>query len=202
MLARVVQTACESLPKVSLSGLLCPTNFKLLVAVAKKLSTEKDKPSPHVGRWIGNLLRKACKMKISSALKSGDKFAQQEAMDFDNLLDFEWNLRVVRRASHRAAKEKMSRLPAIPITTDVVEFSKYLLNQIEDCCHRLKKRSDPDDWVRLSKCLMCYLLLLNGRRRSKVKELNVRSYMQRPQWQEQQSPEVCLTPVDKIRLKR
>jgi len=80
------------------------------------MSTDKDKPSLHVRKTVGNLLRSACDTKYCASLRTGDKKAQQDAVDFKKLIDAEWNKRVNRPAMVCVEKEGRTRLPLIPIT--------------------------------------------------------------------------------------
>ena len=93
-LGRVVQLARLSVPTATLSKLIEPQSFDLLVEIAKKMSTDKERPSVNVARTVALLLKKACVSKFCSALHAEDMQAQQDAMSFKQLLEREWNNRV------------------------------------------------------------------------------------------------------------
>lgn len=76
-LARVVQLARKTIPDASLTSLLKPCCFDVIVDVAKKMSTDKDQPALNVGKTIGCLLTNVSKSKYCAALRTSDLEAQQ-----------------------------------------------------------------------------------------------------------------------------
>ena len=62
------------------------------------MSTDKEKTSLHVCKTVGNLLLNARDTKYCASLCTRDRKAQQDAVDFNKLIDAEGNKRVNRTA--------------------------------------------------------------------------------------------------------
>ena len=129
-LGRIVQFARLTMPEATLTKLIEPQCFDLLVDIAKKMSTDKDMPSLNVGRTIGLLLKKVSESKYCMTLRTKDVQAQQDATAFKQLLEREWNDRVNRTAIKRMQAEKRMTVPTIPLTEDLQKFRGYLLTHI------------------------------------------------------------------------
>jgi len=86
-LGRIVQLAPETVPNATLTSLIEPQHFDLMVDVAKKLPTDKETPALNVGRTISTLLTKVSMSKYCLALRSNDYEAQRNASDFRKLVD-------------------------------------------------------------------------------------------------------------------
>jgi len=203
-LGRIVQLARETIPNSTLTSLIEPQHFDLMVAVAKKLSTDKETPALNVGRTIGTLLTKVSMSKYCLALRSNDYQAQQNASDFRKLVDREWNDRVNRLAVRWMQREKRSKPPTIPLTEDLKKFRDYILRNMECLSQKLMKHHRAQDWVLLAKFVMSRLIMFNKRRRAEVRELKVSEYLARPNWKGDGSDEMslALSPVDRLLSER
>ena len=204
-MGRILQRAKLTDPVITLHNLLIPDKFECVVKIGRDMSTDKEKPSLHVCKTVGNLLRSACDTKYCASLRTGDKKAQQDAVDFKKLVDTEWNKRVNRPAMVRVEKERRTRLPVIPITDDLKTFRDYLVQNIKLSMERLaQSQPQPQDWLFLAKCTMSRLILFNGRRRNEVRELRVAEYLSRPSWNNGECTEMerALSTVDNILTKR
>ena len=138
-MGRILRQSKLANPVITLHDLLVPDKFECVVDVGKQMSTDKEKPSLHVSKTVGNLLRSACDTKYCANLRTGDKKAQQDALDFKKLIDAEWNKRVNRPAMVRVEKERRTRLPVIPITDDLKTFRDYLVHNIKLSMEHLAK---------------------------------------------------------------
>jgi len=199
-LGRIVQFARLSMPEATLTKLIEPQCFDLLVDIAKKMSTDKDMPSLNVGRTIGLLLKKVSESKYCIALRTKDVQAQQDATAFKQLLEREWNDRVNRTAIRRMQAEKRMTVQTIPLTHDLQKFRGYLLTQIDQISRQLQQHPRSQDWVLLAKLVLSRLILFNKRRRAEVRELKVSEYLGRPDWKSDLTGEMslALSPVDRL----
>jgi hypothetical protein len=205
MLARIVQQARLTKPGITLSELLVPSNFDFVVKIAKKMSTDKDKPALNVGRSIGMLLTKVCLSKHCSAIRDNHPRNQADATNFSKLIQTEWNSRVNRTAMRRIQTEKRNKLNPIPVTEDLQKFRTFLISIIRDSSERLMhKKINPEDWVILSKATMSRLILFNKRRRAEVRELKIDEYLNRPNWRDDDCGEMAmaLSPMDRLLANR
>ena len=203
-LGRVVLFARQSVPNITLTELIKPNNFDMVVDIAKKMSVQKERPALNVGITIGNLLLKACESKYCASLRKYDKQGQAEATDFRKLTETEWNSRVNRAAVKQMQKEKRMQVPVIPLTDDLKVFRSYLLRNIQQLSDKMMNQPDPASWVKLAKCVMCRLIMFNKRRRAEVRELRVEDYLARPVWNSDMSGEMALalTAVDRLLAQR
>ena len=199
-LGRMVQFARLTVPSTTLTKLIEPQQFDLLVEIARKMSTEKESPSLNVGRTIGILLKKVCMSKYCTALRAKDLQAQQDATSFKQLLEREWNDRVNRTAVRRMQSEKRMTVPTIPLTEDLQRFRSYLVRNTGQVSRRLKKHHSQQDWVLLAKLVLSRLILFNKRQRAEVRELKVSEYLARPVWKDDVNGEMslALSPVDRL----
>jgi len=203
-LGRLLLTARKSIPNVSLTQLIEPCRFDLVVDVAKKMSTEKEFPSLNVGRTIGILLTKVCSSKYCVALREKDCTAQEDAMAFKKLIEREWNDRVNRTAIKQIQREKRNTVPVIPLTEDLQMFRDYLVTNIEQKTQQLAKDHSTQQWVLLAKFVLSRLILFNKRRRAEVRELKVSEYLARPKWKDSIAGELsmALSQTDRVLVER
>lgn len=203
-LGRIVLLARQDLPGVSLNGLIVPRNFDIVVDIAKRLSTHKEKPALNVGRTIDNLLRKVCDSKYCLALRNSDCDGQLSATNFKKLMDAVWNNRVNRAAVRQKNQQKRTKVQVIPLTRDLQTFRSYIMKNIQELMQKMKKRPNPQDWLLLAKFTMSRLILFNKRRRAEVRELKVDDYLARPKWKSDQGDEtaLALSPVDRLLVQR
>jgi len=203
-LGRIVMLARKTLPSATLDSLLSPSNFDIVVNIAKQMSTDKEQPSLNVGRTVGNLLNKMCTSKYCAALRTDDRGRQDDATNFKKLVEAEWNSRVNRAAVRRIEKERRSKLQVIPLTEDLQKFRDYLVKSIQQYSHHLRQGKCPQDWIMLAKCVMSRLILFNKRRRAEVRELRVDEYLARPKWHDSDGGELtmALSSVDRLLAKR
>jgi len=199
-----VLLARESLPSTSMSELIKPDNFDLIVEIGKKLSTDKEKPALNVGKSIGHLLAKVCDSKYCVAVRKRDNQSQEDATNFKKLLETEWNSRVNHSALRQIQAEKRQHQQVIPLTEDLRMFREHILQNIRQLSGKLKKRPEPETWVKLAKYVMCRLIMFNKRRRAEVRELKVQDYLTRPSWTSDNNNEMALalSPVDRLLAKR
>jgi hypothetical protein len=203
-LGRVLHLARQDNEGISLHDLLVPAKFDFVVHIGKQMTTDKEKPSLHVGKTLQNLLHGVCDTKYCIALRAGDEKAKEDANDFKRLVDREWNRRVNRPAMLRVEKQRRTTVPLIPITDDLKSFRIFLEQSMNEARERLIRQANPQDWMLLAECTMSRLLMFNGRRRNEVRELKVDEYLRRPSWNSNECGEMnlALSYVDRMLAKR
>lgn len=60
LLGRIILQARKTKPDITLSELLVPAYFDLVIRIGKILSTDKEKPTLNVAKSIGFLIAKVC----------------------------------------------------------------------------------------------------------------------------------------------
>lgn len=202
-LGRIVQFARRTVPQASLTQLIKPQCFDLLVQIAKQMSTDKESLSLNVGWTVGILLKKVCMLKIvqhCGALRTNDIQAQLDATAFKQLLEREWNDRVIRTAMKRIQAEKRMAVPTIPLTEDLQKFWSYLSRRIDEVSGQLKKHPSSQYWVLLAKLVLSRLILFNKQQHAEVRELKVSEYLSHLDWTSDANGEMslALSPVDRL----
>ena len=94
-------------------------NFDLVVDIAKRLSTEKEKPAVNVGRTIRHLLMKVCDSTYCASLRNNDDAGKEHATNFTMLVKAEWNIRVNQAAVRQMKTQKRMKLGVLPLTEDL-----------------------------------------------------------------------------------
>lgn len=204
LLGRLVKECRVSNPGITLSDLITPSMFDLVVSTAKKMSLEKDKPALNVGKNIGLLLGHIYRAKIALAIQDKDWSARTDAKEFAWLLNTYWNKRVNSAATKRINHEKRLKPRLIPDTEDLVKLRDFMMKKIAEHSSNLSNKVNKEDWTQLCKVTMSRLIMFNRRRPAEVTELKVEHYLQRPKWHEEANREItsALQPADQILAKR
>lgn len=204
LLARIVVEARKQNPEITLNCLICPTHFDLVVRIATDMSINKAEPALNVGRSIGFLMNHVSMVKNGMALRMGDKQQSEEALNFKKLHKSEWNFRVNSPAVKCINVQKRTKTSSIPLTEDLQHLRQYIMVNMKFLTPKVDKTPTSADWTRLAKLTMSRLILFNKRRRAEVKDLKVKDYLERPQWQSDTADEMelALSPVDKMLASR
>ena len=118
-LARLVNEARNiRYTTVKLSDLNKPENFDTVLDSTKKLSLDKETPSPSLAKKIGNILGHIIVIKIGWGLRLQDENMQKDASDFQKLFKAEWNRRINSVATKKQIAEKRKKVVQIPHTED------------------------------------------------------------------------------------
>jgi len=203
-LGRILQEARHIKPGITLTQLLVPSNFDLVITIAKKMSIEKTIPALNVGKTIGMLLTKVCQSKYCAAIRQNNSQDQIDATNFVKFIKTEWNSRVNRTAKRQIDSEKRNKTRVIPLTEDLQKFRHFLISNIRYLYEELKNSPTPEVWVKMGKFAMSRLILFNKRRRAEVRELKVEEYLLRPNWNDDDCGEMAkaLSPMDRLLAKR
>jgi len=77
---------------------------------------------------------------------------------------------------------KRSRIQPLPDADDLMNFKKYIANQMSSLSELLSKSPNGHHWSQLAKFTMSRLIVFNKRRRAEVRDMTVHDYVNRPQW--------------------
>ena len=137
-LSRLMLECRKEKPIPSFSSLLTCDNFDVVIRAAKAMTFEES-TSFTLAQKLGNYLGHIVMGKVGIALRMNDSTQKQEAHDFKNLLDCEWNKRVNKIAQKKKNLRDQSTLPEIPWASDLVKLRDHV---VEEYLNAAKKR----DW--------------------------------------------------------
>lgn len=81
---------------------------------------------------------------------------------------------------------KRQTIKTIPLTGYLQEINQYIQSGIVNASLSVKESPTSKSWTRLAKLTLCRLIMFNKRRSAEVKDLKVKNYLVRPNWQEEQ----------------
>jgi len=203
-LGKILQEARRIKPGITLTQLLVPSNFDLVINITKEMSIGKTIPALHLGKTIGMLLTNVCQSKYCAALRQNNRQDQIDATNFGKLIDTEWNNRINRTAQRQIDREKRNKARrVIQLTEDLQKFRHFLISNIRYLYEELKNSPTLEVWVKMGKFAMSRLILFNKRRRAEVRELKVEQYLLRPNWNDDCGEMAkALSPMDRLLAKR
>jgi hypothetical protein len=96
-----------------------------------------------------------------------------------------------------------SRSSAIPLTEDLHKLLN-IASSMKSVMESVRCTPTPENWTRLAKLTLARLILFNKRRRGEAKDLKVKEYLERPDWNKDASGEMemALLPVNKLLARR
>ena len=203
-LARLLKEVKQESSVKDMSELLQPENFDLVIKAAKQITFDSKSQPLTFARLIGNLLGHVIQVKAGTAIRNKDDAKLQEAQHFQRLFESEWNNRVNASAQKRINILKRNTVQTIPITEDLTILLKHLKAKMMCLTKTLKQSPNSGDWSDLAVFTLCRLILYNKRRRAEVKDLQIKDYIERPDWKLEggQEFENSLSATDKIMYER
>ena len=156
----------EDLEECTMDKLLVPEHFSLVAEAALKCASKErkdvaetaDLESPSVVGRIGFDLSKMATTKLCLALENLDQKTKQEALDFLELMNRRWGMKVNRIAS--MAELEMKKRVLLPSPKDIETVTVHIKGQIDVILQRTQKVAFDE----LQKITMARLFLYNRRR--------------------------------------
>ncbi|CAG2189297.1 unnamed protein product [Mytilus edulis] len=107
----------------SISDLIKPANFEVLLCTVKKLAgydpIERSYGIPTLPVKIGYCLRRCAEINKSAGISANDKSKITNAKNFSSLYDAEWNSRISSIARQTSQKNKCNVQKLLPLFGDV-----------------------------------------------------------------------------------
>lgn len=153
----------------NMSQLLIPANFRTFMSACQDVSMTNDQ----MGLTVGGYIRQLLLLKISAAIQCDNADLQRETEQFRFLMDAHFLSEVSAAAGKRQRLKRINKPEELPLQQDMYKLADYLKSEIL----KVKKIGGPDDSLRLSKLLLCYLVHYNKRRPMEVQELTTESYL-------------------------
>lgn len=206
-LGRLLVEARKVEPLITLTELITPKYFDLVVNSTKNLCELDAGTNLNFGSKIGNLLGHLVMMKSGNAIRNNNDSCMSDATKFEILLKSEWNNRVNAILTKRKNNLSLAKRNEIPLTHDLVKFKDYLCQKMDSLTASLPTLapgpSKAKQYLALSKVTLCRLILFNKRRVSELSEMKIESYMNRPSWtQDCEEIKNGLSDIEKEMAKR
>jgi len=196
---------------ISLSQSLSGSNFDALLSATEQLCQPSSHPTgrstfrrPTVGLRIGEALVACAALKKREGIKCGNNVMQEEATAFLSLHDSDWKDMISCRAYISLKIGKIDKPVPLPVTSDLVKLKEYLDNQMESLVSELSHESNYGTWRTLLEITLVSIVTFNKRRGGEASKLLLRSYTDRPNWNDSANEEIVsgLSDVEKLLMKR
>ncbi|XP_071944678.1 uncharacterized protein [Antedon mediterranea] len=165
------------------SSILLFKQYALLLAIL----IEVERPS--VALKLGHNLSKLAAIKRCTALRTGDKVAEQgdkvaeqEAKSFLKLKEAEWAEQISAEVLGTISKRKFKQVTELPESADLSKFTTFLIENIKDATDELKKPS-AKTFRRCCQLVLARLTTFNKRRTGETEQLSLESCINRTNWE-------------------
>lgn len=161
-------------PTTCFSVFIPSGNFDYMIACVRQLCmSEAEKETKRgcpkydettLALKIGHFSGKMANIKIGTAIHSGDCFQRQQAEDYLILQKKEWDEKISSHARQTVAERKYNKPNILPLTQDVVNLRKFLLQEINWFIELLNSHLDLKAWRKLALATLCRVTVFNKRR--------------------------------------
>ena len=107
------------------------------------------------------------------------------------LHESEWAEKISAHALSTMASRKFNKGDLLPVTSDLVKLRSYLLVEIDVRCEALSQAPSPHTWMSLVEAVLSRLILFNKRRGGEAARMLIKSYKDRPVWQQFANQEIA-----------
>ena len=191
-LSKVVQTLRVTKKEYAydyLTDFLVPERFDDLINATLELSGDATKKTvngvkmlktPSFGLHVGHSLRKCAMVKLGQALRVRDKYKEEEARTFEELLSKEWTDLISSKALQTLKERSYYKEQEIPETEDLIKLTKYTKERVDRGVKVLTQDATTENWHSLAKSVFVAATLFNQRRGGEVAEMPLHSFTGRP----------------------
>jgi hypothetical protein len=196
---------------MELSCFISPDNYDKVVNATEELcglnlslDGRRMFERPSLALRLGHLLNKLSNVKVGIALRSKDPVSKEEAEDFRSLHKAEWTDTISSNALNCLRRKKDHEVCVLPLTQDLLKLKDHMKLEIKNLCVELQECPCYKVWRKLAQYIMTRLILFNKRRGGEVSRLLLKTYLSKPDWNENINQELVssLNPLEKELLKR
>ncbi|XP_070203323.1 uncharacterized protein [Littorina saxatilis] len=171
--------------RYSLTEFITPEEIQSIVASARNVCgynhTTQEFDSPSLATKIGISLKKCARLLQAKAIERRDKETETNAVQFLQVMNMTWNRKINHHAGRTLVKKKRNKIQLLPVTEDIVRFSRFLKEEATKCVERLESTETPlatttETWSRLNEILLSQCILFNRRRQGEVSKMKVGDY--------------------------
>ncbi|KAK4874472.1 hypothetical protein RN001_013832 [Aquatica leii] len=153
---------------------------------------------PSLALKLDHTLRKCALIARGIVLRKGDLQISKQMEPFLDLMNIEWNAKVLSAALRTLRQKKMNPPQLLPLTDDLITVNKYLENVMKESTNKIRNSFNPQMWAKLAAVTSCRIILFNKRRSGKASGMTLTQYAWRPNWKEQSTSKIkaTLTPIE------
>ena len=197
-LARLVMQLRETelRPDAQLSDFIKPEKFDVVVSAVRNISNFHFKEgvqnvaTPSLSLKLGHSLKKCVYILRGQALRRKDKDMQENADNFEKLLESEWSHRVSHHSLSALSTSKFNKVQLLPLADDLEKLRKYVLLKMSSSVQLLEEKPKLEAWSDLAQATLARLVMFNKRRGGEASKMLLESYLNRPDWTKVNSPEI------------
>ena len=197
-LARLVMQLRETefRPDARLSDFIKPDKFDVVVSAVKNVSKfhfqegVQNVATPSLSLKLGHSLKKCVHILRGHALRRKDKDLQEDADNFEQLLESEWSHRVSHHSLNSLSTSKFNKVQLLPLADDLDKLRKFVLIKMSSSVHLLEEQPRVQAWSDLAQATLARLVMFNKRRGGEASKMLLSSYLSRPDWTKVNNPEI------------
>ncbi|KAJ8932596.1 hypothetical protein NQ318_023378 [Aromia moschata] len=163
-----------------LLDVLKPEFFDNLVTATKVVSgydnSNKSFKAPSLALHMRTRLIQICDIAAKMIIKKN--LALKNIKRLRALISAHWNSELSSLALKDLNEKQWEKPKMFPLTSELMQFQKYVLCEANIACENIKSRKKPldIDFRKLSECVMALTLLLNRKRIGEIQFLKLKTY--------------------------
>ena len=146
--------------------------------------------TPSLAVQLGYLLIKTRNVKRGWALRCQKEANRLAAETFLSLVKSEWTDAVSSCALNTLKRRKDQSVQILPLTEDLVKVKRRMLKEMTMKTRDLSSSPEYTAWRKLAQVMMSRLILFNKRRGGEVSRPLLKSYQDKPKWEEGMNKEI------------
>ena len=168
-------------------------NFQKIFKVAQIAFGEALTPPARLGHYFKDLIF----ILKNNAIFDQDSLMKSQLDDLYFLFENKWNL--ISAPNIRKLKEQKPTVVNMPVTNDIKIFINYLTCEITKSIDELKLSKTHNNFSRLNKLVLVYLIVFNRRREGEVSKVQLTTYVNKPDYNDFETDTIqeTLTPIEK-----
>lgn len=188
--------AADFSPNGQLSDFIKPVKFDVVVNAVKSLSKFQFQDgaqrvaTPSLSLKVGHSLKKCVAILRGQAFRTKDKDLQEDADNFEKLLDSEWSHRVSHHSLSTLEAGKFNKVELLPLADDLEKLRKSILSKISSTTQVLAEQPQVEAWSHLAQATLARLVIFNKRRGGEASKMLTESYLHRPDWKQVNNSEI------------
>ena len=159
---------------------------------------------PSLALTVGNALIKCCCIKKGMAIRSSDDKAIKDSERFHDLYKSDYSDHLSCPALSTLKTSKYNKAEELPTTEDLVKLKNFTEQQMETLSQEVRRNPAYKTWKNLAEMVLTRLIVFNKRRASEPAKLELKQYLERPDWKSTSNKEVLgiLKPIEQELMKR
>ena len=168
-LARLVMQLRETefRPDAQLSEFIKPDKFDVIVSAVKNIlkfhfqGGVQNVATPSLSLKLGHSLKKRVHIFGGHALHRKDKDLQENADNFEKLLESEWSHCVSHHSLNALSTSKFNKVPLLPPAGDLDKLRKFVLLKMSSSVQLLEEQPQLQAWSDLAQATLARLVMFN-----------------------------------------